>query len=269
MILKPLENNYTMVTLGVTDIEQILFPSEFKCTEEQLFEAKTLGHACWSIIQHTAFSTEQWQEVNQMYVRMLTYLQNSKSKKTQTFYKNLVAWNIVTIWKRYQPMISTENPMYMRIECGKYLVFLKSWWCDMIGHANDGHKIIYDNKLYSEYFKDENGQFMWTKYTNNDKKQEITEKLYDWKIYTVEETLRSSLGQKLQRWMYPAMYGIEDYIYFQYNIVVKNEAAEKNLMPNVQEIRIKITKEEWDQLIKRTMVDVFKSHYDPEKNCLI
>jgi hypothetical protein len=39
--------------------------------------------------------------------------------------------------------------------------------------------ILYDNKLYSVYFKDKDNNFMGTKYKNSDKEQEITTKAYD------------------------------------------------------------------------------------------
>jgi len=270
MIIKVLENEYKFITLWVTDIEQAIYPPEFMCTEEQLFEAAIMGHASWSIIQHTALGwVESWQEINDMYTNVLSYLQNSKSKKSQTFYKNIVAWNLITIWKRYGWILACETPLYMRCECGKYLVFIKSWGYDMLGKHEDWRTIIYDNKLYSSYFKDMAWLFMGTKYSNSDKLQEITSKPYDWKVYTVDEVKNSDLGKKLQRWMYPLMHWIEDYIYFQYNVIVKNEAKDKNLMPNVQEIRIKITKEEAETLFKNTIVDVFKNHYDHDKNCLI
>lgn len=270
MIIKKLDQNYQFVELGVTNIESTLYPSEFMdmVTPENLFEAALMGHACWSIIQHTAFSIEQWKRVNDMYTIMLQHLANSSKKKSQTFYKNILAGNIVTIWSRYKA-IATECPLYLRIEAGKYLVFIKSWWFDMLSTAEDWRPIIYDNKLYSWYFKDMAWLFMWTKYTNNDKKQEILTKEYDWPIYSVDEVRNSDLWKKIQRWMYPLMHGIEDYIYFQYNVIVKNEATNKNLMPNVQEIRIKITKEEAETLLRNTIVEVFKHHFDKEKNCLI
>ena len=59
-------------------------------------------------------------------------------------------------------------------------------------------------------------------------------------------------------------FGDKDYIYFQYNVVVKNQAKDKNLMPNVQEIRIKIYKEEAERLLKSAIVEVFKNHFDEE-----
>jgi hypothetical protein len=45
MIIKPLEEEHKFITLGVTDIEQAIYPPDFMCTEEQLFEAAILGHA--------------------------------------------------------------------------------------------------------------------------------------------------------------------------------------------------------------------------------
>lgn len=270
MILKPLNAEYKFVTLWVTNIESALHPTDYHCTEEQLFEAAALWHACGSIIQHTALDWDfgiSSAYVNNMYVDMLKYLENSKSKKSQTFYKNLANGNIMKIGKRYKWVVQAETPLYLRVEAGKYLIFIKSWGLDMAWLSDEkGIKIVYDNKLYSSYFKDWDWQFMWTKYTNSDKELEIETKQYDWKVYSVEETLRSDLWEKIQRWMYPLMhwFGDKDYIYFQYNVVVKNEAKDKNLMPNVQEIRIKVTKEEAEKLLKNTIVEVFKNHFDEE-----
>lgn len=269
MIIKPLNPNYKLVTMWVTSIESALYPPDFMCTEEQLFEASTLWHACWSIIQHTAIDPIWWLEVNEMYCNMLSYLQNSPSQKSKTFYKNLVDKNIVKIWQRYKNILQCETPLYYRVEAWKYLLFIKSWWLDMWWLSEESWiKIVYDNKLYSSYYKDWNNNFMGTKYTNSDNDQEITHKKYDWKIYTVEETLKSELWQKIQRWMYPLMrwFWDKDYMYFQYNVIVKNAAKEKNLMPNVQEIRIKVTKVEAEKLFKQAIVEVFKNHFD-EENC--
>lgn len=270
MILKPLDQNYQFVELGVTNIEQALYPPEFMATPEQLFEAAELWHAFWSIVQHTAFSIEQWNEVNKIYTNMLQHLQNSKSQKTKTFYQNIVAWNIVKIWTRYKA-IATEVPLYLRIEAWKYLIFIKSWGFDMLGKAEDWKTIVYDNKLYSKYFSDYNKNNLWTIYKNSDKEQEILTKPYSWPVYTVQEILQTDLWKKIQWWMYPLMVWIEDwdYMYFQYNVAVKNEAKTKNIMPNIQEIRIKVTKEEAEQLLRNAMVNIFKFHFDKEKNCLI
>lgn len=265
MIIKPLKEWYKLVTLWVTDIESALHPIDFHATEEQLFEAQVLWHACWSIIQHTALDSLYWQYVNNMYIDMLKHLQNSRSQKTKTFYNNLVAWNIIKIWEKYKGIVYCETPLYLRIEAGKYLLFIKSWWLDMAWlSTEDWVKIVYDNKLYSKYFKDKFWQFMWTKYSNSDKNLEIQTKDYDWKIYTVDETMGSELWEKIQWWLYPLMHWFwdKDYIYFQYNVVVKNEAKDKNLMPNVQEIRIKIYKEEAEQLLKNTIVSIFRNHFD-------
>jgi hypothetical protein len=51
--------------------------------------------------------------------------------------------------------------------------------------------------------------------------------------------------------------------------VVKNTAKEKNLMPNVQEIRIKVTEAEAMALLKQTIIKVFKDHFDKDKCELI
>lgn len=270
MIIKPLDQDYQFVELGVTNIEQTLYPPEFVATPEQLFEAAELWHAFWSIVQHTAFSIEQWNEVNKIYTNMLQHLQNSKSQKTKTFYQNIVAWNIVKIWTRYKA-IATEVPLYLRIEAWKYLIFIKSWGFDMLGKAEDWKTIVYDNKLYSKYFSDYNKNNLWTIYKNSDKEQEILTKPYSWPVYTVQEILQTDLWKKIQWRMYPLMVWIEDwdYMYFQYNVAVKNEAKTKNIMPNIQEIRIKVTKEDAEQLLRNAMVNIFKFHFDKEKNCLI
>ena len=270
MILKPLDKEYKLVTLGVTSIESALHQPDFMATPEQLYEAAMMWHASWSIIQHTAFDKDKWIVVNDMYISMLEHLQNSPSQKSQTFYKNLVEWNFITIWTRYN-IVATECPLYLRVECWKYLVFIQSWWFDMRWVADDGATIIYDNKLYSKYFNDYNKQNLGTIYKNSDKEKEILTKAYAWPIYTVQEILQTDLCKKIQRWAYPLMvgFGDKDYMYFQYNVIVKNEAKTKNLMPNVQEIRIKITKQEAEQLMKNTLVNVFKFHFDVENNCLI
>lgn len=267
MILKPLKENYKFVTLWVTDIESALYPIDFHATEEQLFEAQVLWHACWSIIQHTSIDPIWGMEINETYINMLKHLQDSKSQKSKTFYKNLVEKNIFKIGQRYKNIIWCEVPLYYRVEAGKYLVFIKSLWCDMVWLSDEPWiKIVYDNKLYSSYYKDQHWEIMGTKYNNNDKEQEISTKKYDGKVYSVSEALKSELWQKIQRWLYPLMYwfGDKDYIYFQYNVVVKNQAKDKNLMPNVQEIRIKIYKEEAERLLKSAIVEVFKNHFDEE-----
>lgn len=132
----------------------------------------------------------------------------------------------------------------------------------MVGEV-DGNTYIYDNKFYSSYFKGDDGT-MGTVYINKDDNVEMANGDYTGTVYDKDNYIGTDLSRKTQRYHYPALFAPnEKEVYFQYNVIKKNEALNRNICPNLQEVRIKVDIEWAKKKIKADIVDMFTHHFDP------
>lgn len=216
MIIKPLQENYEVISLRVTNIESSFhkFPRE----QENVYRAqatKTLWNIWEECINASIIWETQWKFMCSLHLKRMQEMewlhQSSSSWKEYTdvkflMYKleNFVPVKIANAY--YKDVIATQNSLWRWIECGKYLVRLNGT-SDLITMTWD----IYDCKYYSSDF--------WEK----------SDSTYD--IYTLDNYKWSILQTKAQWYYYPwLLNNWSDVCNFEYHLYkkTKNAPSDKN-----------------------------------------